>query len=194
MRIVRNVSAIILSIILIGLISSKYCFGISLTDPPIIKEEKKNMWKTKYHYSFGAITKHVYITNDDGVTMYIASYQDKQTMFVALGLNHKKEMFSPFVNMPPEYKSATCCWSPPDHFQDEKGIGLDNNSWLWMLNSKNGLTIDTTIVEDILENNQITWKFVTLKGTQETKFTFKPHQVKLFPTLIEWVLTKEKGE
>ena len=79
------------------------------------------------------------------------------------------------------------------YFNGDQGISFMGNSWAWILNSKNGLTIDTNIVDNIIDNNQIKWSFDTEAGRKESGFKFPEHQAKNFRKLIEWLL-KEEGK
>jgi hypothetical protein len=190
MRKVRNISTIILCLILIGLFSGKYCFGSLYANTDIFSKPDYNIWKTNYFNRLGEVKKYLYITNEDGVTMFLSTYQDANVTFVALGLKHSEETFTKHIRAP-EYKSALCCWHPVEYFGDKDGIGLDNNTWVWMLNDEDSLTIKTDIVKSILESNSIIWRFDTVRGRFETKFKFSQHQVDGFPKLIKWLLKKE---
>ena len=154
------------------------------------KLDPSGIWKTKYIKADKVIMKYLYITNNDGLFMYLCSYQSKDVNFVTLGIKHTTKVFTDLA--PPMYKSRLCCWKDVKYFNGDEGIMLEDNSWVWMLNEKNGVTINTSIVKNIVENNEIKWRFDTIDGSKETQFTFPEHQSKTFNLLINWLLKKEK--
>jgi len=178
-------------VVFLSAISIPYAIGSSTGGDVFQKLDPSGIWKTKYIRVDGAIMKYLYITNNDGLLMYLCSYQSKDIKFVTLGMKHTTKVFADFA-APPMYKSRLCCWKDVKYFSKDDGIMLEDNTWSWMLNEKDRLTIDTSIVESIVENNEIKWRYNTEDGNKETQFTFPEHQTKNFNLLINWLLKKEK--
>ena len=187
---------LIIAVVVLAMVSAvsiPYCVAAANTDTPSAQfGSDSNIWKTKYLKHGKVILKYLSIMNDDGMSLYFCSYQDEKVEFVALGLTHFKETLKKSAELP-MYKSSDCCWNKVKYFNGDQGISFMGNSWAWILNSKNGLTIDTNIVDNIIDNNQIKWSFDTEAGRKESGFKFSEHQAKNFGKLIEWLL-KEEGK
>ena len=178
---------------IVAAVSIPYCVAAAGINPSTGSfGPDADVWKTKYFRDGKTILKYLYIMNEDGMALYLCSYQDEQIQFVALGLRHFKETLKKSAELP-MYKSSDCCWNKVKYLSGDQGILFQDNTWSWVLNSKNDLTIDTNIVDNILDNNKIKWRFDTETGKKESEFKFPEHQAKNFGKLIEWLL-KEEGK
>lgn len=194
LTLIRNLmfTVLIIMVVFLLIVGHGHAAGYKSTKDELFLHPQYGIWLTLYYNDdMGSVQKYVYISNEDGLSLFFTSYQDEEDQFVTIGLRHTTEAFIRKVG-PPKYKSALCCWSDVEHSGGEMGLGLENNAWVWQLNKPhNSLTIDTKIVEDVLENNKVHFRFNTTRGRKETTFEFKEGQDETLRKLIQWLLKKE---
>lgn len=135
----------------------------------------------------GSVNKYVFAVNEDKMMLYFSSMDGGK--IIAVGL---KNSDSTFGNKPPVYKSRLCCWHEVDFiFEELYGrILLHKQDWIWAIGENQ--KIETTMVKDVLENNEVKFQYKHQDGrTIETRFKFDSSDLM---NQLRWLVDDDKLE